>query len=57
MESELLNNKSAPKEQPLPKKHSKALMDTFPLLTMDEFKAIEKKLKNDDTYRSQLVRI
>lgn len=56
MESELLNNKNAPKEQLLPKKHSN-LMDTFPLLTMDGFKAVEKKLKNDDTYRCRLVRI
>ncbi|XP_071648079.1 uncharacterized protein [Temnothorax longispinosus] len=57
IESELLNNdnnKNAPKEQPLPKKHS-TLMDAFPLLTMDEFKAVEKKLKNDDTYRSRLI--
>ncbi|XP_071649927.1 uncharacterized protein [Temnothorax longispinosus] len=54
IESELLNNKNAPKEQPLLKKHSN-LMDTFPLLTMDEFKAVEKKLKNDDTYRFRLI--
>ncbi|XP_024875223.1 uncharacterized protein LOC112456724 [Temnothorax curvispinosus] len=58
IESELLNNKNAPKEQPFateqPKKHSN-LMDAFPLLTMDEFKAVEKKLKNDDTYRSRLI--
>lgn len=54
IESELLNNKSPSKEQPLPQKRPN-LLDTFPLLTVKELKAVEKKLKNDDTYRSRLI--
>jgi len=53
----LFNNESAPKkQQPLPEMRSN-LLDTFPLLNLDELKALEKKVKTDSTYCQQLIRI
>jgi len=43
---DLFNNESAPKKQQLLPEIRSNLLDTFPLLNLDELKAFEKKSKN-----------
>ncbi|XP_011879981.1 PREDICTED: uncharacterized protein LOC105568719 [Vollenhovia emeryi] len=54
VESEITPNKNVSIKQSQPE-NPEMYLEEFPLLTMDQLKAVESKLKKDDIYRSKII--
>lgn len=54
VEFEVTTNKNASIKQSQPE-NPESYLDEFPLSTLDQLKAVERKFKKDDSYRSKIV--
>lgn len=54
VESEVTTNKNASIKQSQPE-NPEGYLDEFPLSTLDQLKAVERKFKKDDSYHSKIV--
>lgn len=56
VESKVATSKNVSTGQQSLPENAEINLDEFPLLTLDELKRMEKKLKKDNTYRCKIVR-